>query len=186
MRRFVALLAAATLVATLAASSVVAAPPVAKVNHFVGNFDMLDASGHVVGHVVANFKEPTLAEMVPGTLDVYWAPYDPEHPPFPYFMDLRYPPVKESHAQLLSAWFDTYDDDIWGHVISAGTDGYLCDYTAPWNSGCRYFSVLFQLTTLGPARVSNWSPGDGADPDRFTFEVGRGAFDLTYAGPTGD
>ncbi len=184
MRRLLALLGAAALVASLAGSSVAAAP-VAKVNHFVGNFDMLDDSGNVVGHIVANFKEPTYQQMVPGTLDVYWAPYDPASPPFPYFMDLEYPPVRESHAQLLSSGFNTYDDDIWGHVISAGVEGYLCDYTAPWNSGCRYFSVIFQTTTLGPARVTNWSPGDGADPNRFTLNVGKGAWDLTYAGPTG-
>jgi hypothetical protein len=183
MRRLLAPLGAVVLVASLAGSSVAAAP-VAKVDHFVGNFDMLDDSGHVVGHIVVNFKEPTSSRMVPGTLDVYWEPYDAGTPPFPYFMALG-APVRESHAQLISAWFDTYDDDTWGHVVTGGTDGYLCDYAGPWSGGCRYFSVLFQTTTLGPERVSNWSLGDGADPNRFTFDVGTGAFVLTYAGPTG-
>jgi hypothetical protein len=186
MRRFVALLSAGVLVVSLAASSAAAAPPVARVNHFVGNFDMLsEQTGNYVGHIVASFTEPTPERLVPGTLDVYWAPYDPSSPPFPYFMDLSFAPVRESHAQLLSAGFNVYDDAIWGHVVSAGADGYLCDYTAPWNSGCRYFSVIFQTTTLGPARVANWSPGDGANPDRFVLVAGKGAFDLTYAGPTG-
>ena len=183
MRRLVALLGSVVLVASLAGPSVAAAP-VAKVNHFVGNFEMLDDSGNVVGHIVVNFKEPSDRQMVPGTLDVYWAPHDPSTPPFPYFMALG-APVRESHAQLMSAWFDTYDDDIWGHVVTAGTDGYLCDYAAPGSGGCRYFSVLFQTTTLGPERITNWSPGDGADPNRFTLNVGTGSFALTYAGPTG-
>jgi hypothetical protein len=190
MRRFVALLSAVVLVASLASASL-AAGPTERVNRFAGNFDMLDEqTGNYVGRIVVSFTEPTPQKLVPGTLDVYWAPYNPSDPPFPYFMDLSLPglplpPVKESHAQLLSAWFDEYDDATWGHVVSAGADGYLCDYAAPWNSGCRYFSVIFQTTTLGPARVANWSPGDGADPDRFVLVVGKGAFALTYAGPTG-
>jgi len=185
MRRLTAILAVVALIGSLAASSVAAAPPVARVNHFAGNFDMLiEGTDQVVGHIVVDFREPTLERMVPGTLDVTWEPYDPANPPFP-FMALDWPPVKESHAQLLSAGFNTYDDQYWGHVVSGGAEGFLCDYTAPWNAGCRYFSVIFQTTTLGPARVANWSEGDGADPDRIVFEAGRGSFVLTYAGTTG-
>ena len=185
MRRVLALFAALVLTAALAGSSVATAGQ-PKLNHFVGNFDMvLEGTNQVVGHVVADFKEPTSKHPVPGTLDVVWAPYDVSDPPFPYFMDLGGTPVRESHAQLLSAWFDTYDDSVWGHVVTAGTDGYLCDYAGPWNAGCRYFSVLFQLTTLGPAKATNWSPGDGADGNRFVLEAAKGAFHLTYAGPTG-
>lgn len=185
MRRFASLLAAGALLVTLTSTGLAASRPVSRVNHFVGNFEMLDESGTVVGIVVADFREPTAARMVPGTLHVLWAPYDPSSPPFPYFVDLAGSPVRESHAQLLGSWFGTYDDEVWGHVVTAGVDGYLCDYAGPWNAGCRYFSVLMQTTTLGPSRVVNWSPGDGADPDRFTFTVGRGSFDLTFAGPTG-
>jgi len=185
MRRLTAILAVVALVGSLAASSVAAAPPVARINHFFGTFDMLvEGTDQVVGHIVVDFREPTLEQVVPGTLDVDWEPYDLDHPPFP-FMTLAYPPVRESHAQLLTAHFDTYDDQYWGHVVTGGTDGFLCDYTGPWDANCRYFSVLFQLTTLGPPRAANWSVGDFADPDRVVFEAGQGSFVLTYAGPTG-
>jgi hypothetical protein len=146
MRRMFALLVAVLLVASLAGSSVAAAPQHARVNHFVGNFDLLDAGGKVVGHVVADFQEPTDQRLAPGSLDIYWNWYDPENPPssFP-FMALDWPPVRESHAQLLGAWF--YEQDLpapFIHKFAAGTSGYLCDYTAPSNADCRPFSVEFQ------------------------------------------
>jgi len=181
MRRIVALLAALVLLASVGASSVSAGQRTPRVNHFVGNFDMTDTNGTVIGHVHADFKEPTLTRMVPGTLDIFWEPYDVANPPFP-FMPLDWPPVKESHAQLLAAWFDGGDTDWAGYVVTAGTSGYLCDYTAPWNADCRPFVALFQTTTSGPApHLVQFFPGD----DGVLFPAGRGSFVLTYAGPTG-
>jgi len=183
MRRLVALLSAVVLVASLASVSL-AAGPTERVNRFVGNFDMLaqDGSGRVVGHVVANFTEPSDSKMVPGTLDVYWAPYE-GNPPFP-FMTLDYPPIKESHAQLLGSHFDTKYNPAGFHVINAGTDGYLCDYTAPWNAGCRQFWVLFvHVVEKTAPNVAMWSV------DQVTwyfFDIGKGAFDVTFAGDTGN
>jgi hypothetical protein len=184
MRRFLALISALVLVAALAGSSLAAAP-VAKVNHFVGNFDMLaqDGSGRVVGHVVAKFKEPSYSQMVPGTLDVYWAPYDVASPPFPFMTTLLWPPVKESHAQLLESGFDTVYNPAGFHVVNAGTHGYLCDYTAPWNAGCRQFWVIFvQIVEKTGPNVAMWSVDQ---VNWYFFDVGKGAFDITFAGDTG-
>jgi hypothetical protein len=183
MRRFLALISAFVLVAALAGSSLAAAPT-AKVNHFVGNFDMLaqDGSGRLVGHVVANFTEPSYSQMVPGTLDVYWAPYDVASPPFP-FMTLEYPPIKESHAQLLESSFDIRSNPAGFHVINAGAHGYLCDYTAPWHAGCRPFWVIFvQVVEKTAPNVAMWS----VDQVKWSFfDIGKGAFDTTFTGDTG-
>jgi hypothetical protein len=100
------------------------------VNHSVGNFDMTDSNGTVIGHVHADFKEPTDSRMVPGTLDIIWAPYDVANPPFP-FTALDWPPVKESRVQRLAGSFGNEADPNLGPGITAYTSGYLCDYTAP-------------------------------------------------------
>lgn len=188
MRRMVALLGAMVLVASLASSSLAVGPP-SRVNRFVGEFDMVDAEGTVVGHVAANFGEPSDTALVPGRIDVTWEWYDPADPaPFP-FMDLDWPPVRESHAQLLASWFMDEPGTEAGDVTIAGASGYLCDYTAPWNAGCRPFWVQFQTHTIGPARYVLWGlgTGDAGDPNSITAEfwAGNGAFVLTYAGPTG-
>ncbi len=183
MRRTVALLAALVLLASVGASSVTAGPRTPKVNHFIGNFDMTDGNGTVIGHVHADFKEPTESRMVPGTLDIFWAPYDVANPPFP-FMALDWPPVKESHAQLLASFFGP--ETGW---TAAGASGYLCDYTAPWNAGCRDFSVVFQIwdNHASPDGVG-WAV-EPASPGQYDYTYwfgrGRGSFVLTYAGPTG-
>jgi hypothetical protein len=186
MRRLLALIAAVVLVASLASSSL-AAGPTDKVNRFVGNFRMLHPqTGEVVARVVVNFKEPTHAKMVPGTLDVYWTPGwgDPANAEFFPFMDLQWYPVRESHAQLIGGFFGP---DAGG--IVGGVSGFLCDYTVEWNADCRDFSAIF-ITSDDPAlpnRVAwGFKPEGGPDYDyRYWFDVGKGAFSLTYAGPTG-
>ena len=182
MRRVLALLAAIVLVASLGASTVSAAPRVPKVNHFAGDFDMTGTNGTVIAHVTVDFKEPTTKQMVPGTLDIVWAPYDTANPPFP-FLPLNWPPVKESHAQLLGSHFDTAYNPAGFHVVNAGTDGYLCDYTAPWNAGCRQFWVLFvQVVEKTAPDVAMWS----VDQEHwYFFGVGKGGFHMTFAGNTG-
>jgi hypothetical protein len=189
MRRIVALLAAVVLVASLSVSSVAAGGPPAQVNRVVGNFDMVDEQGNLVGHVVVNFQEPTTRQLVPGTLDVYWAPGAAQaSPPFP-FMALDWPPVKESHAQLLGSWFGDEIVPGFGHMISGGASGYLCDYTAPWNAGCRDFSVVFQdFDRRGVQDVIGWAvnpSSPGLYDYTYWYKIGRGAFVVTYAGPTG-
>jgi len=188
MRRIVALLAALALLASVGAASAAAGPRTTGVNHFVGNFDMTDTNGTVIGHIHADFTEPTMTRMVPGTLDIVWEPYDVASPPFP-FMPLDWPPVKESHAQLLAGSFGDEIDPNLGHGITAFTSGYLCDYTAPWNAGCREFAVIFQVFDNDgvPDRV-----GWGMEPDSagqydwsYWYGRGKGSFVLTYAGPTG-
>jgi hypothetical protein len=188
MRRVVALLAALALTASLVSASA-AAGPTSRVNSFVGNFDLVDLNGNLVGRVVATFGEPSASHLVPGSLDVTWAWYDPEGPaPFP-FMDLDWPPVRESHAQLLGSWFMAESGTEAGDIVIAGASGYLCDYTAPWNAGCRPFWVQFQTHTVGPAHYVLWGLGtqDAGDPNSVTAEflAEGGAFVLTYSGPTG-
>lgn len=175
MRRTFAVVSAAALIVVLA-GSVLATGPHSQVNRFVGNFDLLDPDGRVVGHVVANFTEPSDKDLVPGTLDVTWAPYDSADPPFP-FLDLDWPPVRESHAQLIGTSFGPEP----GYALIAGAGGYLCDYTAPWNGGCREFAVHFDIPFDGSGYVSWWSV-DGAD--EVMFGKGQGSFVITYSGPT--
>lgn len=188
MRRLMAILSALALVASLAGSAV-ASPAHERGNHFVGNFDMLHPqSGEVVARVVVNFKEPTYARMVPGTLDVYWAPGwgDPANAAFFPFVKLDWYPVRESHAQLIAGFFGP-DPDVGGLV--AGLSGYLCDYALQWNADCRDFSAIF-ITSDDPGlpdRVAwGFKPAGGPEYDYgYWFDVGKGAFRLTDAGPTG-
>jgi hypothetical protein len=178
MRRLFALGAAVMLTASLAGSSL-ATGPTRLVNRFVGDFDMLDpATGHVVAHVVARFTEPTYAKLVPGTLDVFWAP-DVTRDTFP-FAELDWYPVRESHAQLGSASFGVEP----GYATIAGTGGSLCDYSAPWNVGCRMFSVHLDIPLDGSPNVVWWSVPQGT-ADEVMFVVGPGSFVITYAGQTG-
>jgi len=188
MRRLVALLSAVVLVASLASVSL-AAGPTERVNRFVGNFDMLHPqTGEVVARVVVNFKEPTRTQMVPGTLDVYWTPGwgDPANADFFPFMALDWYPVRESHAQLIGGFFSR-DPDLGGLV--GGASGYLCDYAVEWNADCRDFTAIF-IKSDDPAlpnRVA-WGFKPAGEPKydyRYWFDVGKGAFSLTYAGPTG-
>jgi hypothetical protein len=53
-------------------------------------------------------------------------------------MDVDWPPVRELHAQLFAGFFNS-EDGPEEEVTVGGASGYLCDYTAPWNAGCRPF-----------------------------------------------
>ena len=180
MRRILALIAAAMLVASLAATAVASGPP-ALVNRFVGDFDLV-SSGTVVGHVVVSFQQNTDRQLVPGSLDIYWNAYDPANPPtaFP-FVPSDGAAIRESHAQLYQSWFYQAPNGPYT-ATHAGTNGYLCDYTAESHGDCRGFAVVF--AELGdPARPTwvGWS--FGADKDFYDYgSVGRGSFVLTYAG----
>jgi len=190
MRRVLALIAAIVLVASLASVSL-AAGPTARVNRFAGNFDML-YGGEVVARVVVNFKEPTSTQMVPGTLDVYWTPgwgYPDNAAAFP-FMDLKWYPVRESHAQLIAGFFG-HDADAGGLV--AGVSGYLCDYTVEWNGDCRDFSAIFVRSddpAMGNRAAWAFNPVMNPEGEKVYdyaswFDAGTGSFSLIYAGPTG-
>jgi len=133
MRRIMPVLASFALIAVLVAPTL-AIGPTSRINKFVGDFDLL-AGDVVIGHIKVSFTEPSDRKLVPGTLDITWAP-DVASDAFP-FMALEWGPVKESHAQLIGTSFGVEP----GYATIAGTDGYLCDYTAPWNGGCRPFGV---------------------------------------------
>jgi hypothetical protein len=180
MRRFVALFVSAVLVLSLAVSGATAAPK--RENSFHGSFDITDWDGTVVGHVKADFREPTESRVVPGTLDVTWV----SGARFP-FVQQPYE-VDESHAQLVAAWFGT--GDLGDTFREWGVSGYVCDYSAPWNANCHDFSMVFQkdvnveykgnvgfADTMKPAN-------QGYDYDEW-FPVGKGSFVLHYVGPTG-
>lgn len=176
MRRFVAVLAALVLAVSAVCTSLAAAP--VKTDRFVGNFVMIDDQGVPLGTVVANFGPPTDRHMVPGSLDVYWA----RDTTFPFPDSLNYRPAQESHAQLFSGFFGP---DVGG--IVAGTEGYLCDYSAPWNAVCREFSVIFIQWPDGSRGVA-WAfraPGDTSPFDYvYWYGVGTGQFTLVYGYPT--
>ena len=182
MRRLVAIGSALVLVAVLAGTSV-AAPPTYRVNHVVGNFDLLDWNGSVVGHVVVNYGEPSYEKIIPGTLDVTWLPnvrFPYEEPPFG---------AMESHTVLAAGFFgeEWTGPDQTGHkFISSGATGSMCDFGAPWNYFCHDFGFVIELNPFGDGRnlvgfgSSNWvSP-----PTQF-YVIGSGAFHVTYVGPTG-
>lgn len=189
MRRVLALFAAVAIVASLAATSVVAAGPHQRVNRMVGNFDLVSRTDPsvVVAHVVVDFVEQTDARLVPGSLDIYWQPYDTENPPFPFLYFGNGVLVRESHAQLLGSWFyDEVRPEV-GYTLEAATGGYLCDYVEPQLGGCRHFDwvVFDQIPGLtAEPRQMAWQfngPDDYTNP----FAVGPGSFVITYAGRTG-
>jgi hypothetical protein len=187
MRRLVATLSAVILVMSAASSSVAAPPVTSHVNHFVGNFDLLNWSGTVVGHIVVDIHEPTESRLVSGTLDVYWNSYDPAQPPssFP-FVNLGGAPIRESHAQLAGGWF--YDETLsepWGYSRTAGTSGYLCDYAEPAVMGCRPFSVVFsQSSNPDEPRWVGWQFVANADFHGLDMTPGKGAWALSYTRDT--
>jgi hypothetical protein len=172
MRRAIVLVGAVVLAAALVAPAI-AAGPTSKINKLVGDFDML-AGDTVIGHIKVTFTEPTDRKLVPGTLDIIWAP-DVADDVFP-FMDLEWKPVKESHAQLLDASFGPEP----GYALIGMTSGYLCDWTAPWNADCRPFSVHFDRPFDGSGSVMWWTLG-GVD---VMLGIGEGTFTLIYGGPT--
>ena len=174
MRRFLALLAALVLTASLASASV-AAGPESRVNRMVGNFDFLDWDGSVAGHVVVNYTQSSDGRWVPGTLDVTWVP----DARFPYSQ----PPsgAKQSHTVLIAAWFGpnaTVDG-----VVETGTTGSMCDFGAPGNATCHDFTVVIEEYGDGNNLIAFGFPDWENSPAEW-YPIGAGAFALTYAGPT--
>ena len=171
MRRFLALLSAGVLVAGLPASSVAAAGQSEKPNGFAGDFDMVAGDGTVVAHVVANLKEPTDKQLVPGTVDIYWAAGD----------------VRESHAQIVRAYFwPLADEPTEGSQIGTFAYGSLCDYIGPQAGSCQPFAMVFVDTVAKAFRnhVGFSVPGTSDCCDGAWYDVGRGDFALKYSHPT--
>jgi hypothetical protein len=177
MRRFMALLSAVVLVASLAASSVSAAPAAPR-HRLVADFQAV-SDGVVIGRVTAQLFEPSEQRLVPGSYDFYGAP--------------GYP-VRESHAQLGSVRFG-YDPaagnpggwvgpDFGANVAYA--EGVICDYTEPNVPSCHPIYLWF-VDVLDPAGradyldTNTYTPTVG-DWDGTSWNVGRGAFVLTFTG----
>ena len=176
MRRMVALLAALVLTATLASAGS-AAGPTSRVNHLVANFDILDWDGSVVGHLVADYKEPTADRFVPGRLDVAWV----GGARLPYGLPAE--GIAESHTLLVWAGFGPGTPG----PVETGTNGTMCDYVAAGTATCHEFQVMFEQNYdgLGTNLVGFGVPDWENNPAEW-YKIGRGSFVITYAGPTGN
>ena len=179
MRRFLALLSAFVLVSSVSATSVAAAPAPreTRTNSFVGSFDIVEGwTGRVAAHVVAQFKEPTFKQLVPGTLDIYWSPdttvdpYEGTGVPFS---------ARESHAQVLRAAFWRGDGQTGSEV-----DGYLCDYDVPNVASCHPFQMGFFYTDPAAPRMVAFEGVDQWCCNGIWYDVGPGKFELTYFSDT--
>jgi hypothetical protein len=176
MRRTVALLAAIALAASLTTPGLAAPTPAAgQQNSFVGSFELVEqGTTNVVGHVVADFREPTRAQLVPGTVDIYWTAGNPRS-------GLT---ARESHAQILEAWFwDGTDSKPYQMARVVGT---LCDYVTPQKGACDPFAMVFaKFPGATPAKMVGFSvTGSTTCCDGAWFDVGKGSFVLNYVGPT--
>ena len=174
MRRFIALLSAGALVASLAASSVSAAPP-PKVNSFVGSFAIAEeGTRHTFGLVVASLNVPTDSRLVPGTYNLYGS-HDNS--------------IREDHAVIGDAqfWYDA-NNQVGGSNVAFG-QGTHCIYYGPNNTLCQPFAVMFidnRNPTL-PDQVAfanhkelNTDNGQEEWAFDYWYWVGPGFFKLTY------
>jgi len=179
MRRFVALLSAGMLVASLTASSVSAAPG-APGNSLVANFQAIDGqTQEVIGRVTVQLFEPSEQQLVPGHYDFYGAP--------------GYP-VRESHAQLGYVRFGYdptagnpggWDGPNFGANV-AYAEGVMCDYREPNVPDCHPIYLWF-VDVLDPAGRADYLDTNTYTPtvgewDGTSWAVGPGAFVLTYHG----
>jgi hypothetical protein len=187
MRRIVALAAAAMLVASLASTSLAAAPPTA--NRFVGDFDIVDFDLTTqLGHVQANFTQPSSGKLVPGTVDITWIGGD----------------IRETHTQLVDTefgemtWADPYSPTGEFHAIFARATGSRCDYRGVGDATCEPFAMIF-LQITDPAVSSETGPWRDPSGNKVGFSVSgsqvccdgawyvaamKGSWALTYVGPT--
>ena len=176
MRRIVAILAAIVLVGSLAGSTL-AEGPHDRVNRVVGNFDVLEWDGSVVGHVVVNYQEPTAQEWVPGSLDVTWVPgarFPYPQPPFG---------AKVSHTILVAAWFGPAGEP---GAVETGTNGSMCDFGAQWNATCHDFQVVIERSADAQGQhLIGFGTPDWENAPQEWYIIGPGAFTVTYAGETG-
>lgn len=173
MKRVSALLAA-TLFA--AAGLVASVPPAGTAaaqgesNRFHGNFDLLEYFGTtVVAHIVVDVVEPTEAQLVPGSVDIYWSADSP---------------VRESHGQIVSVGFFTLEDDpTEGPQLGVVIEGSLCDYMSPQVGICQPFAMVF-VDTVDPAYLNHVSLNVPCCGEAAWFDVGRGAFVMRWVRET--
>jgi hypothetical protein len=175
MRRLAALLAAIALTASLAGSSLAATGP--EKNSFVGDFDQVDESGLVYGHITAQLRVPTWQRLVPGSYDFKGAPDNPFG-------------IRESHAQIghVGFWFDPNHPEPGGLGSNvAFGEGVECVYFEPGNTACHEFAVMF-IDPLDPALPNQVAFANAHDPESgewdfaYWYLVGDGDFVLKYFG----
>ena len=165
MGRYLTLLSASILIASLGASGVTAATT-RQPSSFHGDFDLLEPySSHVVAHVVVDIFDSTASRPGSGSIDIRWAPGGP---------------AVSSHGDITEVWFGQQPDTTdWGAIRWAGGGGTLCDRTTGGTS-CGPFWVNFN-ETVDPAFLNyvNWWT-----PDTW-YQIGKGDFVLNYLGPAG-
>lgn len=82
-------------------------------------------------------------------------------------MSLLNPQVQRSHAQLTGAWFNREVNGPNGNVTVGGAGWYLCDFTNPWDTGCRMFWVQFRANDDG-SKLVRWVSTSMAPATRTT------------------
>jgi hypothetical protein len=171
VRRSMALLSGGILAASLAASSVSAAPALPR-SSLIADFQAV-SDGVVIGRVTARLSVPSEQHLVPGSYDFYGAPGWP---------------VRESHAQLGNVQF-AYDPNAGGPGFGANVayaEGVICDYAEPNVPDCHDIFLWF-VDVLDPAGRADYldtnAHNPGSDPwDGTSWNVGNGAFVLTFTG----
>ncbi len=168
----------ATPVDMLAAEPVAAAAPRSGASGFVGDFDLLAAGSpsRRVGHVVARFTEPTLDQLVPGSMDITWASGSGS-------TGSGWPSarVRESHAQLLRGSFSQGPDGR----VHARIQGLMCDYTGPQKASCHGFQMdVAGSTDPGKPRQVGFGPSNACCSGR-SYVAGKGTFDLSFVATPG-
>ncbi len=175
MRHVLAAVVAVGLAASIAGSGL-AAPP-ARVNRFVGDFDLVAWDlQRVVGHVVADITQPSASKLDPGSITIAWK-------------DGR--EVRESHAQVIavsffeSSWADPNSPTGYFKANEVLVDGWLCDYFGPSSGTCQPFAMIFQHILNGGEptadKVGFSARGTTDCCNGEWWPAGTGAFVVTYA-----
>lgn len=172
VRRIAAILLAAGLVASAGSTALVSAAPR---NSFVGDFDLVDGSGVVVGHIKASLFEPTDQRLVPGSYDFRGVPGNV---------------IRESHAQVGNSgwWYDPNHPTPGSGGSNVGLgEGVECLYFGPNDTVCHTWAVMY-IDVLDPAERDQVAFANNRDPDtgewlfEWWFWVGKGEFNLRVAG----
>ena len=168
MRRFVALLSAVLLVASVAGSAA-ATSVVPDSSSFVGNFEMLNPDGTSAGWAKVQIQMPTEQRLVPGSYD---------------FVGANGNSIREGHAVLGIAGF-WHDSIANGGSNVAYTEGVECLYTDPGAKYCHAFTGMF--VDVLDREAPDYVVFEGQNPDtlawdEFFFYVGKGTFVLRCVG----
>jgi hypothetical protein len=156
MQRFVALLSALVLVVSAAGSS--AASTTSAKNSFVGDFDVVDANTSVlVGHVTAQFTEPTERQVTPGTFQ---------------FTAANEYPIKAMRMAMADSLFWIDPNGGLPHAMAVGAS---CDIANPHEFTCHGdFAVMFRQWPGEPNSILYTTCRTGPTIEDWDFDTGKG------------